>query len=131
MFALYSYNTPKSEMQGINEKNVDFFEFCSNRTGWAVWYAPPRSARRPHCRLPAFSLHSPPCVIHFSCCTFPHTRCYLLVSKAMQRPTTLRYALVLTSLRNHIMTLENVMKIVYYFLGSIMLIRQLFTKKDK
>ncbi len=29
------------------------------------------------------------------------------------------------------MTLENVMKIVYYFLGSIMLLRQLFAKKDK
>ncbi len=29
------------------------------------------------------------------------------------------------------MNLENVMKIVYYFLGSIMLLRQLFTKKDK
>ena len=49
----------------------------------------------------------------------------------MQRPTTLRYALVLTSLQYRIMTVENVMKIVYYFLGSIVLLRQLFTKKDK
>ena len=29
------------------------------------------------------------------------------------------------------MTAENVMKIVYYFLGSILLLRQLFAKKDK
>ena len=29
------------------------------------------------------------------------------------------------------MLLENVMKIVYYFLGSIVLVKQLFTKKDK
>ena len=29
------------------------------------------------------------------------------------------------------MSLENVMKVVYYFLGSIVLLRQLFAKKDK
>ena len=49
----------------------------------------------------------------------------------MQRTTTLRYALMLTSLQYRIMSLENVMKVVYYFLGSIVLLRQLFAKKDK
>ena len=79
----------------------------------------------------AFSLLAPPRVIHFPRCTFPYARCYLLVSKAMQRTTTLRYALMLTSLQYRLMSLENVMKVVYYFLGSIVLLRQLFAKKDK
>ena len=65
-------------------------------------------------------------------CTFLHERSKALGSKARLRTTTRGWRpWIITHNIIFAMSIEVAIKIVYYVLGSIVLVRQLFSKKDK